>query len=519
MRTVLAMIVLCSVSPFDGPAEKIIPLEHRTSWVGNSFAGAGENGFGEWVQNGADEIEVTPDGTVFAGVSWDEAGRCAGLYKDGKVNRVLLREHDGKGKETAWGWGTANNALAAWGDYLYIANAGKKLLRFRWKPGELDSAKFVDEVDLGEEAVGLSAREDLIAVVYKKAIETRRTTDLSTSGRFKLEGAKDAAIGADGSLWVLEETKIQHRTVDGASLGSALEGVDLPTSVAIDPKGRLLVCDDGPRQQVLIYDIANEPRLVSTLGDNGGLRSGVPGKVEPRKLFALRGAGADREGNLYVAMGFGGSPSGNLVLRSFTPEGKLRWELISIAFVDTFGFDPDTDGSVIYGRTAIFDLDLSKSESVSQWRLKAFTVDPKNPQEAERLQHGCSVLFRRLQGRRLLYTIGQYGGGYRLFTFNEPDGLVARPSGASRRKERPGLGTSTTTAASGTATHQTGRFTTILLADGPTKASRFTIVTVHEVRLGRRTSSSSEGLFTISLPTRFICSATSRGRRSILGAL
>ena len=34
-----------------------------------------------------------------------------------------------------------------------------------------------------------------------------------------------------------------------------------------------------------------------------------------------RGAGADAAGNLYVALGFGGSPSGNLVLRSFTPDG------------------------------------------------------------------------------------------------------------------------------------------------------------------------------------------------------
>jgi hypothetical protein len=71
---------------------RIKRLRHATSWVGNSFAGnGGGNGEGFWVQNGADEIEVTPDGTVVAGVSWDEAGRCVGLYKDGHVNRVLLK--------------------------------------------------------------------------------------------------------------------------------------------------------------------------------------------------------------------------------------------------------------------------------------------------------------------------------------------------------------------------------------------------------------------------------------------
>ena len=149
------------------PSAGVRLLRHATSWVGNSFGGdGGGNGEGYWVQNGADEIEVTPDGTVFAGVSWDEAGRCAGLYKDGRVNRVLLKEHDGKGKETAWGWGTANNAVAVNGEHLYLANTGKKLLRFRWTHGELDSARFVDEVDIGSEASrtdrpGRSDRGDL----------------------------------------------------------------------------------------------------------------------------------------------------------------------------------------------------------------------------------------------------------------------------------------------------------------------------------------------------------------------
>src|SRR5690349_8528203 len=79
-----------TVKAFSGM--KSPPGSFTTSWVGNSFGGAGgPNGFGYWVQNGADEIEVAPDGTVLAGTDWDEAGRCAGLYKEGKPGRVLLR--------------------------------------------------------------------------------------------------------------------------------------------------------------------------------------------------------------------------------------------------------------------------------------------------------------------------------------------------------------------------------------------------------------------------------------------
>jgi hypothetical protein len=426
---ILALLAWALPCHGQGLSERIIPLEHATLWVGNSFEGAGENGFGSWVQNGADEIEVTPDGTVFAGVSWDEAGRCAGLYKDGKVNRVLLKERDGRGPESAWGWGTANNAVAASGEQLYVANTGKKLLRFRWTPGDLDSAKFVDEVDLGTEAVGLVARGDRVAVVYKDAVEVRKAGDLSPIGRFRVEGARDAAIAGDGTFWILAGRAIRHLSAEGKELGASLPGLDKPTALSIDSKGRLLVCDDGRRQQVLTFDISAAPRLIGTFGDEGGLRSGTPGHAAPRKLFALRGAGTDAAGNLYVALSFGGSPSGNLVLRSFTPDGALRWELFSAAFVDTFGFDPAADGSVVYGRTSILDVDLARKDPGPARGPRAITLDALAEPDDDRIKYGCSVLVRNVAGRRLMFTIGQYGGGYRLFTFDGPSGLVAHPAG------------------------------------------------------------------------------------------
>jgi hypothetical protein len=422
-------ILATATTRAEDPPPGIRPLRHATSWVGNSFGGdGGENGAGYWVQNGVDEIEVTPDGTVFAGISWDEAGRCAGLYKEGRVNRALLKEHDGRGKESAWGWGTANGAVAASGEHLYLANAGKRLLRFRWKPGDLDSAHFVDEVEIGGEAVGLAARGDRIIVVYGDGVETRRAGDLSPIGRFAVAGARDVAIEADGRLWVLAGNSVGHRTAEGKDLGVTVPGLDRPTAVSIDHRGRLLVCDDGRRQQVLTFDVTGRsvPERVAAFGDEGGLLSGTPGRVAPHKLFALRGAGTDAAGNLYVAMGFGGTPAGNCVLRSFDPAGNLRWELYSTAFVDTFGFDPDSDGSVVYGRTSRFDLDLAKREPGAGAILRAITLDHVNHADDDRTKYGCSVVVRNLGGRRLVYMIGQYGGGYRLYTFDGMDGQIAR---------------------------------------------------------------------------------------------
>jgi hypothetical protein len=409
------------------PAQPIKRLPHTTSWVGNSFAGdGGPNGSGFWVQNGADEIEVTPDGTVFAGVEWDEAGRCAGLYKDRRVNRVLLKEQSGNGKESAWGFGTANNAVAVSGDRLYVANTGKKLLRFQWTPGEIDSARFVDEANLSALAVGLAARGDKIAVVYRDHLELLRASDLATIASFPVADARDAAIAVDGSLWVLAGKEIRRLAPDGKDSGIRVPGLENPSALSLDPQNHLLVCDDGPRQQVLTFDVSSTPKLIATFGALGGLRSGTPGLAAPQKLFSPRGAGRDEQGNLYVALGFSGAPSGNCFLRSFDPSGKIRWELMSTAFVDTFGFDPNSDGSVIYSRTAIFDLDLTRTTPGTEAKLRSITLDHVENPGDDRIKNGCSTLMRHLQGKRVLYTIGQYGGGYHIYTFTEPDGQIAR---------------------------------------------------------------------------------------------
>ena len=436
----LALAVYCETAGAAGTGTELFkppPGNYRTSWVGNSFGGdGGPNGFGYWVQNAADEIEVSTDGTVIAGTDWDEAGRCVGLYKDGKCNQVLLKNEGGK--ETAWGWSTGNHAIAVNGGQIFVANTGKRLLRFTWTPGELDSAKFADEVAMPDAAVALNSRGDLLVVGYAGRIELRRVGDMKVTSGFALDDVRDLVVAPDQSLWIIAGTRILHLRTDGTSAGPMISTVAKPTAVAFDNLGRLVVCDDGPDQQVKFFDVAGDPKQVASFGERGGVLSGTPGIAAPQKLFSPRGAGTDKDGNLYVAMGFSGAPVGNLVLRSFTPQGTLRWELSSLAFVDTFGFDPDSDGSVIYGRTAAFDLDLSRTQPGSEWRLKAITLDHVNHPDDPRLAAGMTAYLRRLEGRRVLYTIGQYAGGYNIYTFDEPDGYVAREVDRIRTKKDEG---------------------------------------------------------------------------------
>lgn len=408
--------------------------EYRCEWVGNSFSGdGGPNGEGQWVQNGADETEVTPDGTIVAGVSCDAAGRCIGLYRNGRVNRILLR---GKpGRETAWGWNTGNNAVAVADGNVYVANTGKRLLRFTWTPGDIESARYVDEVELPVEPIGLAASPDRVVVVEKGgSLEVRRASDLEPTDRFDTTSATDAAFSPDGSLWIIAGRRITRLAFGIEAPGPSFQVAGDPSAIAFDPTGRLVLCDDGPHQQVLMYEVAPEPRLVQTFGTERGLSAGVPGVMEPRKLFALRGANYDASGRLHVAMSFGSGPAGNLFLRTFGPAGTLEHELFSTAFVDTFGFDPDADGTVVYSRTARFELDLDRE--VRGGVVKAVTIDHVGDPLDPRLTRGGSVLLRRVGGRRLLFIIGQHAGGYENYGFDGPDGQLARRVGRIHADDR-----------------------------------------------------------------------------------
>jgi hypothetical protein len=402
----------------------------RTSWVGNSFGGnGGPNGFGYWVRNASARSTVTPDGTMIVGIDWDEAGRCVGLYKDGRTNRVLLKAEGGILPDSAWGWGTGNDgSIAAVGSAIYVGTKGKKLLHFQWEPGQLDSARFIAAADLPAVPVGLCARGNVLAVVMEARVDLWSIPRLKSFRGFDVAAARDAAIAGDGSIWVLAGGRVRHFSAEGGDLKVELPDAGNPTALAFaHHDDTLLVCDDGPRQQVLVYDVAGEkPKRVRAIGQKGGLGARVPGKMASDKFFGLRGAGTDKAGNLYVSMSFGKGPNGSLTLRSLSPRGERRWELHNQAFVDAFGFDPDADGRVIYGRLGLFDLDLSRKKPGSEWSLRALTVDAVAHPKDDRLKGGASVLVRRLNKRRILYTIGQYGGGYKLYTFEEPAGLLAR---------------------------------------------------------------------------------------------
>jgi sugar lactone lactonase YvrE len=246
-----------------------------------------------------------------------------------------------------------------------------------------------------------------------------------------------------GRMWKLEVayTDPKHQEWEFIPKGITCDGAKVtfpdlfqPMALALANDGQLMVADSGtgPRQQVLFYDVADpaKPKLTRTFGERGGIGSGIPGRLTPKKFWGIRGLGMDAAGNLYVAMSEQGS-----VLRSFSPDGALRWELHGEFFCDVAAADPADDAMTVWGIQERYAMDWSKPPGRdSTW--VGYTLDRhKHPGDPRGLmhvkqqgEHGLTspqVVY--LQGRRFMFVGGMFASNFiNIFRF---DGETAVPSG------------------------------------------------------------------------------------------
>ncbi len=404
------------------------PGTYARSSIGNSFAGGtkitegtGGYGYGQWVQDNIGAMAVSPDGTVFVETIWDEGAHGVGLYKNGQPNSVPIAAHDSPRR--SHDFNTQGTAICVDGNAFYIASynppkshIGPDLLHFTWQPGDVNSPRYVDDVPLPETATSLSCGNDKILIGYPDKIELRDETGMQLSASYPASDIKSVLLAPDGSFWVIAGNAVHHLQANGNDTGVTLPAIGAAASLGWSNTGKLIVSDNGPAQQVLFFDVSGQPRLTSTFGVKGGLYSGIPGAVAPQKLFALRGAGMDVKGNLYVGMSFPMGASGNAFMRAFSPAGKLLWEDYATSFVDTFGFQPGSDGTVVFGRTTRWNLDFSRHSPGSEATLIAVTLDPLRYPDDPRLKGtGYAVYPRLIDGTQLLYAIAMYGRGFVIF--------------------------------------------------------------------------------------------------------
>jgi hypothetical protein len=448
-------------------------LRYTTTWLGNTTADGELH-----VQQSFDDIEVADDGTVYSNVIWDEGGAQVSQFApDGELTTMA-------GHTFGWGQ-LGGKAVAANDDYLFFAqsfsNEDNGLVDpTTWPPRDTDwqgisrrsraditaavpfegakggagdtlAGSFLPihevpvakvdgetdpEADPDTEAdkaaiTGLAAdaRHLYVADPYTSSLLVFDPESMSRTATWpSLPRLGHLALDGGGNIWA-----VQHAG-DGAPprvLGISPEGavfatVELaaaakPVDVAIDTKGMLFVADNGPDQNVKVYDtsaLAGSPTTVqSTFGS-----SLVAGPVEARgvvglgpRFLGLTGVGVTGDGDIVVSSSFGANRG---VLERFSPAGEQRWAQYGLPFLDMVAVDPASDAD-IYSADLRYSFDWSKKEPGSEWSLEAVTLDPaSNPADSRAMGNEQPVLRRLNDGKLYMFTSDMYSSNITVYRFD-----------------------------------------------------------------------------------------------------
>ncbi len=410
-------------------------LHYTTTWIGNSFAGGPR-----WVQNFVEGMTVLPDGTVLVASTWDESGREFGVYKDGDVIGLCRETH---------GWGTGGGpAITATDKYLFIShvqgNEGGGLKGDKYPPkgkswfgisryfrdgslapfpggrGRFGAMLVLHELNDNADGCAYGLDTDgkhlFISDTAGDKVLTCDPETMQPTSSFAVTKPRRITHDTSGSTWLLCGTgdAVQCYSAQGMRLptGITLSVSVKPTGLCFDRSGRLLISDNGPSQQILIFErSATNWKQTATIGEPGGVfGSPLPGKTGPTRFCGPQGVGVDAAGNLYVGCNV---PARGAVLRSFNPAGRLRWELLNLSFVDVADADPSTDGTDVFSTNSRHTVDWSKAPG-KQWSWRSYTLNPfKYPDDVRLHATGnmqCAPEIRHLNGKLFLAIRGMWQG-------------------------------------------------------------------------------------------------------------
>ena len=459
-------------------------LNYTTSWIGNSF-GFGD---GKWMQQDIQAISVGADGTVYTNAPWDESGSEIAAYRAGDKLAVAGSTH---------GWGAAGgDAVAVNHTYLYaamsIGNQNNGLVGADYPPanqtwygitrrtlanlaagapfsgGIGNSANAtknsfvpVETVTTGIDASirGLAATDselyvadtygNRIAVYDAQSMQPLRSWSVNSPGRI--------AIDTDATLWIFSgvlsgNPGILHYAADGTALGGPLPlpAGTVPTDLTVTPAGQLLVADNGPSQQILVFNKGADGQWQAgaAIGTRNGIFHPVPGVPGDVRFNGITGIGVDQAGNLYVAQNGEGprapgsaSVGQGAVLESYVYGSRvLNWRLYGLTFVDSAAFDPATPASVYTGSKR-FTLDYRQPPG-HEWSYAGFTLDrfdyPDDPAFHQPRGVRGEPMVRRFNGRRFLYTLDPGAHYLNVYRFDAAHGESAIPAGLFAQNPLPG---------------------------------------------------------------------------------
>lgn len=430
MKLLFALLLLL---PASTPARGA-DLHYTVSWIGNSFSG-GEAG---WVPQDVEDIFVTPDGTLYTTVGWEEHRGNIAAVKDGRILQQSAHWKRG-GIDRLVG-----TTITADDRYIFFATGtpnGHESAVQGTNLARRDRADITDRTrelrcELGVVIHGVARAG---AHLYAACADQRmRVFDLNLNelAEWPIPQPGELAAAPDSALWmVVPETGalVSFSPEDGSVITEFhLPSGVVPTDVAFTAAGELLIADGGPARQIHLYRIVNDtPEFSRSLGEKGGAFNGeTPGRLGDWRLIAPIGVGADHAGNVYVACGpYAKAQGGTAIIQSYAPDDRLNWRVMSTEWLDTADFDRSADGAALFGSKHRYSLDLDQPPG-REWALQAVTLNPDLFPEDPRLHSAAvgGVWHRVIDGHSFLFFPDMNGGRLFIYRF-EPNtyGEIAIP--------------------------------------------------------------------------------------------
>ncbi len=431
-------------SPPTPDADRVPLIEgYTSSWVGNTGPGRGRRDsadpIDQWTQHWAYGMAVSSDGRVYLTAHWEESGRRGGIYKDGRgIGHAFYRDGiEPDGEEVA-----VNDTHA------FYSASRSQIVRYT-----LDGTEPTRLFDTGAEIMGLAATADRIAVTHHGAGVTIYDMSGKVLSRFDAPNPGAVAFTPTGDLLVVTHVSrtgerddvhdknwiaaggtptIVRFSPDGRRLAEskAPDPGWIPSSIAVDRADpSQLYVGDASRQQ-LIYRLATGDLTVKgSFGIPGGYLAGpVPGVTGPLRFMRPWGVGTDREGHVFVMHAKPHTWTARLVVEKYTPQGQLVWNTHGLAWVDTLQPVASTDGVVMYSGSDrfAFDYQADDTNQGTHWSHQGVTYDPWTYPHDPR-EHSPFIV--EIDGRRLMYTIGQFSTPIAFHRFEEGS-EIAIPAGA-----------------------------------------------------------------------------------------
>lgn len=403
-------------------------LETRVTWFGNDIAEGDSipRDTGYTPHNVAD-IHVTPEGDLFTNVPWEEHGGNVMQFREGQwIADARVGNHGG------------GRAVAANTRHVYLAGnkhrTGEQGLDRRDR-ADLANQELNVHVDCGT-VHGLAVSEERVfaSVPAEDAIKLF-DADLKPLGSWPVASPGKLALDPQGRLWVAlpSEQAVACFARDGTRLPQqsiALEKDAVPADLAADARGRLLIADGGPSEQVLIYEkLDGAPILSARFGQAGGLYSVPSGHFGPQRFVRIAGVGADAGGNLYVASRT--SNNGSTLLQSYAPDGALLWQKQCSVWLDCPDVHPD-DPALLFSSAARMRVNLD-APLADRWKAEALTVQHRLFPDDVRVRTGGSggTFIKRLgNGQVYQYLVDMLGKQVSVYRFEAAKhGGIAIPAG------------------------------------------------------------------------------------------